>query len=332
MLNTLLEIQQLLLNQSDADHCLAAILPMLGEIAQVERVCWFDRLTAKDEEVWFLLQDQWVIPPCPHLTLPQESLNHWPATWQAKIIAGEVITLIPTLGIGIDGPLPPTVQDASLQGVLILPLTMQGQPLGYLRCDHVVMDVLSQAAPMLVQQLWDQEVINVLTLASQAITLRLAQFYSYTDQPILGFGDRFFRQSVDPCCIANFDGYFQTVNPAWLVVTGHSAATLTTSPFLEFVHPEDQAQTQAAYRVLAEGKSIVHFQNRYRCADGSYRWLEWNSVTDLEAAVIYAIARDITAQKELEILQQENQQRLEAAQALANMGDWELDLITGRTT
>lgn len=331
MLNTLLEIQQLLLNQSDVDHCLAAILPILAKIAQVERVCWFDRLTAEDEGVWFLLQDQWVIPACPRLVSPQEPLSHWPATWQAKIIAGEVITLIPAFGMGINDPLPPTMEDASLEGVLILPLTMQGQALGYLRCDHVAMDAMLPA-PMLVQQLWDQEVISVLKLASQAITLRLAQFYSYPESSTLGFGDRLFHQSADPCCITNFDGYFQTVNPAWLVVTGHSAATLTTSPFLEFVHPEDRAQTQAAHRVLVEGKSIIHFQNRYRCADGSYRWLEWNFVTDLEAEVIYAIARDITAQKELELLQQESQQRLEAAQALANMGDWELDLITGRTT
>ncbi len=333
MLNTLLEIQQLLLNQSDVDHCVEAILPILGRIAQVERVCWFDRLTSADQGVWFLLQDQWAIPHCPRLSLPQEPLNHWPASWQAKMIEGEVISLIPALGIGMDGPLPPTVRDVSTQGILILPLTMQGQSLGYLRCDHVAIEARSQLTTLEpVQQLWDQEVITLLQLASQAITLRLAQVYSCSEQPTLGFGDRFFRQSANPCCIADFEGYFQDVNPAWLVVTGHSVATLTTSPFLDFVHPDDRAQTEAAHRVLVEGKSIVHFQNRYRCADGSYRWLEWNSVSDLEAEVIYAIARDITDQKELEALQQESQQRLEAAQALANMGDWELDLITGRTT
>ncbi|TVQ57008.1 MAG: PAS domain S-box protein [Spirulina sp. DLM2.Bin59] len=331
MLNALLEIQQLLLDDSNLDHCLAAILPILGQIARVERVCWFDRLTSADQEVWFLLQDQWVVPPCPRLSSQEETLKHWPKSWQIKMAQGKVISIIPALGIGIDGPLPPTVQLANLQNALILPLTMQGQSLGYLRCDHVVQG--TEVAPLdPVQQLWDQEVINLLQLASQAITLRLAQLYSESEPHALGVGDRFFLQSTHPCCIADFNGYFQAVNPAWLVVTGHSTATLTTSPFLDFVHPDDRAHSQAAQAMLVAGQNIIPWQNRYRCADDSYRWLEWNAVSDTEAQVIYAIARDITAQKELEILQQESQQRLEAAQALANVGDWELDLITGRTT
>jgi hypothetical protein len=33
---------------------------------------------------------------------------------------------------------------------------------------------------------------------------------------------------------------------------------------------------------------------RFRCADGTYRWLQWVSATDRDAGLIYAVARDVT--------------------------------------
>jgi putative two-component system response regulator len=43
----------------------------------------------------------------------------------------------------------------------------------------------------------------------------------------------------------------------------------------------------------------VAFRNRFRAADGSYRWFEWSATTSSED-VIYATARDITVQREAE--------------------------------
>jgi C4-dicarboxylate-specific signal transduction histidine kinase len=67
---------------------------------------------------------------------------------------------------------------------------------------------------------------------------------------------------------------------------------------MDYVHPEDVDRTLAASRQLAENKALFNFANRYRCRDGSYRWLEWQSV--LSHNLIYATARDITDRKRVE--------------------------------
>ena len=53
--------------------------------------------------------------------------------------------------------------------------------------------------------------------------------------------------------------------------------------------------TAHAAQQLAAGVDAVSFVNRYRCKDGGWRWLEWNSTNVPGEQLIYASARDITA-------------------------------------
>src|SRR5688572_27671322 len=89
--------------------------------------------------------------------------------------------------------------------------------------------------------------------------------------------DRFFRLSLDLFCVATFDGYFVRVNPAWQTVLGLSEAELRTTPFMEFVHPDDRAPTTQAMSALLTGAQVIGFEDRYRAKDGSYKWLQWTS-------------------------------------------------------
>ena len=54
---------------------------------------------------------------------------------------------------------------------------------------------------------------------------------------------------------------------------GHSRQELMAQPFLGFVHPEDLDSTTRAMADLREDRTVKSFRNRYRCRDGSYRWL-----------------------------------------------------------
>ncbi|MCP5370924.1 MAG: EAL domain-containing protein [Hyphomicrobiales bacterium] len=110
---------------------------------------------------------------------------------------------------------------------------------------------------------------------------------------------RAFEMAVDPMCVATFDGWFLQVNPAFTRVLGHSAADLTGRPFMDFMHPDDHARTEAALESLRTGENpLSSFENRCRHSDGTYRWLNWSARTERTLGHIYATARDVTADKE----------------------------------
>ncbi|HBD08434.1 MAG TPA: hypothetical protein DCZ69_09240, partial [Syntrophobacteraceae bacterium] len=104
--------------------------------------------------------------------------------------------------------------------------------------------------------------------------------------------DRFFNISVDLLCIAGIDGRFRRINVAWERILGYSVDELMSKSFLDFVHPDDVAATMEAIATLASQREVINFVNRYRCRDGSYRWIEWRSAPVGE--IIHAAARDIT--------------------------------------
>ncbi|MBW4661376.1 MAG: PAS domain S-box protein [Drouetiella hepatica Uher 2000/2452] len=109
--------------------------------------------------------------------------------------------------------------------------------------------------------------------------------------------ENFFKLSLDMLCIVTIDGYFKLLNPSWEETLGFTLEELYAHPFIEFVHLEDCEATIAVVEQLKEQPTLVNFENRYRCKDGSYKWLTWTSVFLDERQLIYAVARDITDYK-----------------------------------
>ncbi|MEW6068045.1 MAG: EAL domain-containing protein [Nitrospirota bacterium] len=112
--------------------------------------------------------------------------------------------------------------------------------------------------------------------------------------------DQLFNFSIDMLCIAGFDGYFKKLNPSWEKTLGWTKKELQSKPYLDFVHTEDRKSTINAAKGIEEGKTVITFENRYLCKDGSYKWISWNAFPLIKEKLIFAIARDITEQKRVE--------------------------------
>ena len=75
----------------------------------------------------------------------------------------------------------------------------------------------------------------------------------------------FFQTSIDMLCVANMDGYFLMINPAFSKTLGYSSDELLSQPFLHFVHPHDHDETILEMNKLKHGARTLNFENRYRC-------------------------------------------------------------------
>ncbi len=105
----------------------------------------------------------------------------------------------------------------------------------------------------------------------------------------------YFQNSADLLSVFKADGDFGITNPAWQRVLGWNPEDLAGSAFIEFVHPDDVDRTRAESVAEWSGESPTRagFENRLRCRDGTYRWIEWTS--QRRGDLIYAAGRDVTA-------------------------------------
>ena len=104
----------------------------------------------------------------------------------------------------------------------------------------------------------------------------------------------YFRNSVDLLSVYEVGGKFGLTNPAWERVLGWSPDDLTGKDFIDFVHPDDVERTIAENVAEWDDSSATRagFENRLRCRDGSYRWIEWTS--QRRGSLIYSTGRDVT--------------------------------------
>ena len=106
------------------------------------------------------------------------------------------------------------------------------------------------------------------------------------------------RLSPDLLGALNAKGYFETANPAWQSVLGWTEEEVVSTSIFDLLHPDDLEHTRAGFELTQVGQPALRFVNRYRCKDGSYRWISWIGIP--EDGYVYCTGRDVTAERAAE--------------------------------
>jgi PAS domain S-box-containing protein len=133
----------------------------------------------------------------------------------------------------------------------------------------------------------------------------------------------FFESAPELLGVADQNGYFVRVNPAFCNLLGYSQEELTSQPFVNFLHADDLEATKSKYDETRKGEKYAkNFINRYVTKSGDFKWISWNSSDSYGAdSLVFAFGRDVTETVEL-------QQTVENASKLAKVGGWEINLQT----
>jgi len=171
----------------------------------------------------------------------------------------------------------------------------------------VLIDVESRRA---VEAERDQAIVKLRALNAQLEQKVIAQAFAR---------GRTWQLSPDIMAVLGAGGRFEAFNPAWQATLGWSEDDVANTPFTGFIHPDDLAKTEAAWRNLMEHNlPALRFENRYRHKDGGWRWLSWVAVPD--EGKVYCSARDVTLEKEAAAELEVAQEQLRQAQKMEAVG------------
>ena len=129
---------------------------------------------------------------------------------------------------------------------------------------------------------------------------------------------RTWQVSPDLLGALNSQGYFETSNPAWQTMLGWSEEEVASMSIFELLHPDDVERTRAGFNLTQQGQPAIRFPNRYRCKNGSYRWISWVGVP--EEGMVYCSGRDITEEKAAEAELAAAQEALRQSQKMEAVG------------
>jgi PAS domain S-box-containing protein/putative nucleotidyltransferase with HDIG domain len=108
---------------------------------------------------------------------------------------------------------------------------------------------------------------------------------------------RHFSASLDLLAVLDRGGRLTRANAAWERTLGRSPKSMYGHELIELIYREDRAAARAELLAVADGsRTGVRRCDRFRAADGKYRWLEWDASPSSSRA-LSMVARDVTNER-----------------------------------
>jgi PAS domain S-box-containing protein len=129
--------------------------------------------------------------------------------------------------------------------------------------------------------------------------------------------DRIWNVSEDLLLVLDQRGQWLSTNPAWTAATGWSETELASSGQAGDPNRVLRRACARLTQLLLAGAATrfdVHFPHR----DGTSRWISWTATMDED--VIYAVGRDVTAEREAQETLRRTEEALRQSQKLEAMG------------
>jgi PAS domain S-box-containing protein len=111
---------------------------------------------------------------------------------------------------------------------------------------------------------------------------------------------RFFSVSLDMLIISDIDGRIRRASPVSEKVLGFTVEEILALKIVDLIHPADLPAAREQFARLRSGISVNDYEIRTRSKNGSYKWILWNVVPDLEAGLMYFAGRDVTERRAAE--------------------------------
>lgn len=100
---------------------------------------------------------------------------------------------------------------------------------------------------------------------------------------------------LDPVFVVDESGHIVFISETCEQLLGYTAAEMTGTPVLAYIHPSDLESTLAAASQVMGGQSQTHFENRYLHKDGGVVHIQWSARWSEGDRLRIAVARDVTA-------------------------------------
>jgi PAS domain S-box-containing protein len=124
--------------------------------------------------------------------------------------------------------------------------------------------------------------------------------------------EKLYQLSNDLICVASTDGFFKRVNPAFKKILGWDESYLLSNTFYDIFHPDDAALVTRQLEEFTLGVPVDNLILRTKCKDGHYKFIQWVTTPEPETGYLFGIGRDITLEREREVLLHNSERRFRA--------------------